>query len=74
MASIFPKNQLTIDEEKKGNYCGTKKQPTPLWPNNGRKMLNELRKKAKLGYPVIGGLRGLAEFWGLKMGIRKNIW
>lgn len=44
----------------------------PFRPDHGSKLLDDFKREANPGYPLIGRLKGLAEITGLEMGIERG--
>lgn len=57
-------------EQKRREAIGRKDFRIPFRPDHGTKIIDDFKRKANPGYPLIGRLKGLSEIDGLQKGIQ----
>lgn len=67
---MFNVVKALLAEEHKRKAAGNLRL-IPMRPDHGHQMLDDLRKKTNPGYSAIGRLKGLAEFRGLELALKK---
>jgi mannonate dehydratase len=65
--------KLLLEEQRRRIRQGRKDIRMPLRADHGIKMLDDYKREANPGYPLIGRVKGLAELSGLEMGIERSM-
>ncbi|MGB6150535.1 MAG: mannonate dehydratase [Pricia sp.] len=65
--------KVIIEEQLRRKRVGRKDFRLPVRPDHGHKILDDFKRKANPGYPLIGRMKGLAELSGLEKGIGHNL-
>ncbi len=65
--------KLLLEEQRRRIREGRKDTRMPVRPDHGIKLLDDYNRESNPGYPLIGRLKGLAELWGLEMGIERAL-
>ncbi|WP_179004529.1 mannonate dehydratase [Winogradskyella forsetii] len=68
--NVEPIMEVIIEEQIRRKANNRLDYNIPLRPDHGHKILDDFKREANPGYPLIGRLKGLAELSGLESGIR----
>lgn len=68
---MFALVKILIEEQKHRRKSGRKDYRLPFRPDHGIRILDDFKRTANPGYPLIGRLKGLAEIDGLQTGIER---
>lgn len=67
---LFNVVKALLAEERRRQIKGITR-PIPMRPDHGHQILDDLHKKSNPGYSAIGRLKGLAEFRGLELALKR---
>ncbi|MGB6152048.1 MAG: mannonate dehydratase [Pricia sp.] len=62
--------KVIIEEQVHRKKTGRNDFNLPIRPDHGHKILDDFKREANPGYPLLGRMKGLAELSGLEKGIR----
>jgi mannonate dehydratase len=62
-----------LQEQIRRKESGRKDYRIPFRPDHGIKMLDDFKRSANPGYPLIGRLKGLSELSGMQMAIEREL-
>ncbi len=68
-ANLASLMKIIIEEQLHRKQMGRLDFNIPMRPDHGHKMLDDFKRNANPGYPLIGRLKGFAELSGLEQGI-----
>ncbi|GBU08838.1 mannonate hydrolase [Bacteroidales bacterium] len=68
-ANMFAIVKILLEEQMRRTKEGRKDLRMPFRPDHGIRILDDFKRTANPGYPLIGRLKGLAEIDGLQTGI-----
>lgn len=66
---MFAIVKILLEEQMRRTKEGRKDLRMPFRPDHGIRILDDFKRTANPGYPLIGRLKGLAEIDGLQTGI-----
>lgn len=69
---MFAVLSALLKEQKRREKNGRTDTRMPFRPDHGIKLLDDFKRNANPGYPLIGRLKGVAEITGLEMGIERS--
>jgi len=70
---MYPIVKALLKEQIRRKETGRKDFRIPFRPDHGVKMLDDYKRSANPGYPLIGRLKGLAELSGMQMAIEREL-
>ena len=70
---MYPIVKALLTEQIRRKEAGRNDFRIPFRPDHGVKMLDDYKRSANPGYPLIGRLKGLAEISGMQMAIEREI-
>lgn len=70
---MYPIVKALLKEQMRRKASGRTDYRIPFRPDHGIKMLDDYKRSANPGYPLIGRLKGLAELAGMQMAIEREL-
>ncbi|MCK9343683.1 MAG: mannonate dehydratase [Massilibacteroides sp.] len=70
---IYAVLKILLEEQKRRCESGRKDDRMPFRPDHGLRMLDDYKRNANPGYPLIGRLKGLAEIDGMQTAIERTL-
>lgn len=71
---IYQVLKIIIEEEERRKSEGRKDFTIPVRPDHGNQMLGDIGQDNNPGYSLYGRMKGLAEIYGLELGIRRSLY
>jgi len=66
---MFSVIRILLEEQQRRQHEGRKDLRMPFRPDHGLKMLDDYKRQANPGYPLVGRMKGLAEIDGMQKAI-----
>lgn len=73
VVDMYAVMKALLQEQRRRKQAGRKDHRMPVRPDHGIKLLDDFKRQANPGYPLVGRLKGLAELAGMEMAIERQL-